>query len=145
VSEILSEGEQRAVSLAHDLPFMLDLLEQADKAGLQPKLQGIWRLGASVGRVDQKPPFAAMNFRQRVGELDQRVEQWDNQPSPRDADEAWHRVCDLYADMRTTWERAVEERLFRGVVQRFHREVKTLKLPTVVWSRANWFRRSRTG
>jgi hypothetical protein len=33
--------------------------------------------------------------------------------------------------MRTTWERAVEERLFQGVVQRFQREVKTLKLPAV--------------
>lgn len=180
VSEILSEGEQRALSLAfffaethlaedkggvivddpvssldderrsyiarrlaretknrqvivftHDLPFMLDLVEQAEKLDLEPKLQGIWRLGTSVGRVDQRPPFAALKFKERVGDLEQRVARWDNQTDPRDADEAWQRVCDLYADMRTTWERAVEERLFQGVVQRFQREVKTLKLPSV--------------
>jgi hypothetical protein len=180
VSEILSEGEQRARSLAfffaemrlaehtggvivddpvssldderrsyiarrlvgeaahrqvivftHDLPFMLELLEQADKVELEPKLQGVWRHGTSVGRVDKRPPFAAMKFKQRVGELDQRVARWDKQPEPSTADEAWHRVCDLYVDMRTTWERAVEERLFQGVVQRFQREVKTLKLPAV--------------
>jgi energy-coupling factor transporter ATP-binding protein EcfA2 len=180
VSDILSEGEQRAVSLAfffaetrlaehlggvivddpvssldderrayiarrlteeaskrqvivltHDLPFLLDLLEQAENAELEPKLQGIWRLGSSVGRIDQKPPFTTMRFKERVGDLGQRVEQWDAQPEPRDADDAWHRVCSFYADMRATWERAVEERLFRGVVQRFQREVKTLKLPTV--------------
>jgi len=180
VSEILSEGEQRALSLAfffaemrlaehtggvivddpvssldderrsyiarrlvgeaahrqvivftHDLPFMLELLEQADRVELEPKLQGVWRHGTSVGRVDKRPPFAAMKFKQRVGELDQRVARWDKEPEPSTADEAWHRVCDLYVDMRTTWERAVEERLFQGVVQRFQREVKTLKLPAV--------------
>jgi hypothetical protein len=123
--------ERQVIVFTHDLPFMLDLVEQAEKAELEPKLQGIWRLGTSVGRVDQKPPFAATKFRECVGELDQRVAQWDNQTDPRDADEAWHRVCDFYADMRTTWERAVEERLFQGVVQRFQREVKTLKLPNV--------------
>lgn len=180
VSEILSEGEQRAVALAfffaeiglaehsggvvvddpvssldderrayiaqrlvieatqrqvvvftHDLPFMLDLLEQAENASLEPQLQGMWRLGMSVGRVDEAPPFAAMKFKQRVTALENRVQHWDEQPDPRDADEAWRRVCDFYADMRTTWERAVEERLFKGVVQRFQREVKTLKLPAV--------------
>lgn len=180
VSEILSEGEQRAVALAfffaetglaehtggivvddpvssldderrayiarrlvseamrrqvivftHDLPFMLDLLEQAEKASLEPQLQGIWRHGGSVGRIDESPPFATLKFKQRVGALEDRVQHWEEQPEPRDADEAWHRVCDFYADMRTTWERGVEERLFNGVVQRFQREVKTLKLRSV--------------
>jgi len=34
--------------------------------------------------------------------------------------------------MRSTWERGVEERLFRGVVTRFQREVKTQSLAQVV-------------
>ena len=37
-----------------------------------------------------------------------------------------------YGDLRTSWERAVEERLFRGVVQRFQRAVKTQSLKEVV-------------
>lgn len=183
VSEILSEGEQRALSLAfffaeietageaygivvddpvsslddqrrsyiaarlteeaarrqvivftHDLPFMLDLVDHAERLGIEPTLRGIWRQGLSVGRVDDRPPFQALRFRDRVAALTARVEQWDNQSAPRDADEAWHRVCDFYADARNTWERGVEERLFRGVVQRFQREVKTLKLRDVVVS-----------
>ena len=180
VSEILSEGEQRALSLAfffaeigtaehaggivvddpvssldderrayiarrlaaeasrrqvvvftHDLPFMLDLIEQAEQAGLEPLVQGVWRQGNAIGRVDSRPPFSALKLRQRVAVLTERVSKWDSEPQPRDADEAWRRVCDFYADMRTAWERAVEERLFRGVVQRFQRDVKTLKLRDV--------------
>lgn len=134
IAERLVEEAQRrqVIVLTHDLPFMLDLIEQAENADLQPTVQGVWRLGSEVGRVDDHPPFKAMKLRQRVGVLDQRVAQWDNQPPPADFDEAWRRVSGFYSDLRVTWERAVEERLFRGVVQRFQREVKTLALDSVV-------------
>jgi hypothetical protein len=59
-----------------------------------------------------------MNFRERVGVLTDEVQNWDNQPAPRDYDGAWRDVADFYARLRTTWERGVEERLFNGVVQR---------------------------
>lgn len=179
VSEVLSEGEQRALALAfflaevgcaehdggvvlddpvssldderksyiarrlievgrsrqvvvftHDLPFMLDLAEQAAAADLPSAVKGMWRHGDVVGLVDESPPFMAMKLRQRVGRLRQRVQEW-NSRAPRDEEEAWRRVCDFYAQMRVAWERAVEERLFNGVVQRFQREVKTQSLHDV--------------
>ena len=130
---LVEEAQRRQVIvLTHDLPFMLDLIEQAEKVDIEPTVQGVWRLGSEVGRVDDHPPFKAMKLRQRVGVLDQRLAQWDNQPPPADFDDAWRRVCGFYADLRVTWERAVEERLFRGVVQSFQREVKTLALDDVV-------------
>jgi hypothetical protein len=114
---LVEEAQRRQVIVfTHDLPFMLDLTEQAENAGIEPKVQGVWRLGNEVGRVDDHPPFKAMKLRQRVGVPDQRVAQWDNQPAPADFDEAWRRVSGFYADLRVTWERAVEERLFRGIV-----------------------------
>jgi len=129
---LAQEAHQRQVIVfTHDLPFMLDLIDQyGDERTLS--VQGVWRLGEEVGRVDDHPPFKAMKFRARVGALSQQVEQWDSQSPPADFDEAWRRVCDFYARMRITWERAVEERLFRGVVQRFQRDVKTLALDDVV-------------
>ena len=130
---LVEEAQNRqVVVLTHDLPFMLDLLDQAEKAGLEPMVEGVWRLGAEVGRVDEHPPFKAMKFKQRIAALNERVEHWNVQPPPANFDEAWRRVSGFYSDLRTTWERAVEERLFRGVVQRFQREVKTLALKDVV-------------
>ena len=130
---LVAETQHRQVVVfTHDLPFMLDLLDRAEDAGLEPLVRGVWRLGAEVGRVDDHPPFKAMKLRQRIGVLDQEVAQWDNQEAPHDFDEAWRRVCDFYARLRITWERAVEERLFKGVVTRFQREVKTLALDDVV-------------
>lgn len=180
VSEILSEGEQRALSLAfflaevgtaehdggiilddpvsslddqrrayiarrlveeaqnrqvvvftHDMSFVADLGDQAKKRDVPVENQWVWRDGDAPGRVDSEPPFNAKNVRTRVGALAQRIQNWDNQPPPGNQDDALRRVTDLYRDMRTTWERGVEERLFRGVVQRFQREVKTMSLARV--------------
>jgi ABC-type transport system involved in cytochrome c biogenesis ATPase subunit len=128
---VAEAGHRQVVVLTHDLPFMLDLLDQADKVGLEPMVEGVWRLGSEVGRVDDHPPFKAMKLKARVGVLTEEVAQWDNQPTAADFDEEWRRVSGFYSRMRTTWERAVEERLFRGVVQRFQREVKTLALKDV--------------
>jgi recombinational DNA repair ATPase RecF len=125
-------GRRQVIVLTHDLAFLLDLSDHAEAIGASPMLQGMWRFGDEVGRVDDRPPFTAMKLRARIGVLDQEVAQWDNQPPPRNFDEAWRRVCDSYDQMRKTWERAIEERLFRGVVQRLQREVKTLALKDVV-------------
>ena len=122
---------RQVIVFTHDLPFMLDLMDQVGEE--RPlSIQAVWRLGGEIGRVDDHPPFKAMKLRGRVGALEQQVAQWDSQPPPGDFDESWRRICDFYARMRIAWERAVEERLFRGVVQRFQREVKTLALDDVV-------------
>jgi AAA domain-containing protein len=53
---LVGEAQRRQVIvLTHDLPFMLDLIEQAENAGIEPKVQGVWRLGHEVGRVDDHP------------------------------------------------------------------------------------------
>lgn len=180
VSEILSEGEQRALSLAfflaevataehdggillddpvssldderrayiagrlveealqrqvivftHDMHLVVDLGDQAKKRDVSVEHQWVWREGNEAGRVDAEPPFTAKNFKARVGALSLRIQEWDNQEPAANQDEALRRARDFYRDMRATWERGVEERLFRGVVQRFQREVKTTSLARV--------------
>jgi hypothetical protein len=119
------------IVFTHDLPFLLDITDQAEANAIVPSVQGVWRMGNEVGRVDDHPPFTTLKLRPRVGVLDQVVAEWDKQEPPADFDEAWHRVCNFYEQARKTWERAVEERLLRGVVQRFQRQVKTLALEDV--------------
>lgn len=98
---LIEEGRTRQVVVfTHDLPFMLDLAEQAAAAELPTAVRGMWRHGDLVGLVDENPPFTAMKLRQRVGRLKQRVQEWNTGSDPRDEDEAWRRVCDFYAQMR---------------------------------------------
>ena len=130
---LIAEAQRRQVVVfTHDLPFLLDLEQQAKEAGLEPLVQHMWRLGEEVGRIDDHPPFKAMKLAARLAALTKEVEGWNKQDPPRDLDEAWRRICDFYARLRIAWERSVEESLFKGVVQRFQREVKTLALDEVV-------------
>jgi len=130
---LMAEARRRQVIVfTHDLPFVADLQSQAESDGVELTVRGMWRLGNDVGRVDEDPPFKTMKLRQRVGLLKKRAQEWDSQPPPTGYDEAWHRVTQFYSDLRTSWERAIEERLFRGVVQRFQRAVKTQSLKEVV-------------
>jgi hypothetical protein len=119
---------RQVVVFTHDLPFLADLQGQAEDASVPIEVRGIWRLRDDVGQVDQDPPFKAMNLKKRIGVLQQRVQNWDWAPTPQTQDEARHRVNQFYADVRISWERAIEERLFQGVVQRMQRGVKTLSL-----------------
>lgn len=130
---LAAEAEDRQVIVfTHDLPFLAELEECASGAGVSLEVRGMWRLGQEVGRVDQQPPFRTLKLKQRIGVLKERVAQWDSPPAPASQDEAWQRVEAFYKDLRTSWERAVEERLFQGVVERMQRDVKTLKLKHVV-------------
>ena len=72
-----------------------------------------------------------MNLRERVRKLEEELIQANDAPPPTDYEEAWRRANGFYQRLRTSWERAVEERLFAGVVERFERDVKTLQLKDV--------------
>jgi hypothetical protein len=132
-NRLVAEAEHRQVVVfTHDLAFITDLQSRAKKRGVDVSTCGVWRLNDQVGRVDPDPPFKALPLKGRVGKLKERAAQWDSQPPPADQDEQWGRVTRFYRDLRTSWERAVEERLFKGVVQRYQQGVETQKLETVV-------------
>ena len=128
---LVAEAQKRQVIVfTHDLPFLFALRSQAKIDDVPLHFQHIWRLGQTVGRVDSNLPFKTMKLRERIGKLEQELLAVKNAP-PKDHETAWHQVNGFYYRLRTSWERAVEECLFAGVVERFERDVKTLKLKDV--------------
>lgn len=128
---LVQEAARRQVIVfTHDLPFVYELRSRAKDAGLVVHVQHVWRLGDAVGRVDAHLPFKVMNLNQRIEKLAAEVVELRKTP-PATADDAWRQVDGFYKRVRTTWERAVEERLFAGVVERFERDVKTKSLKDV--------------
>jgi energy-coupling factor transporter ATP-binding protein EcfA2 len=129
---LVSETARRQVIVfTHDLPFVFELRSAAKTAGVPVHVQHVWRHGAEVGRVDGQPPFSTMNLRQRVHHLTAEVQELRKGPSPATEDEAWKQAIGFYTRLRKSWERAVEERLFAGVVERFERNVRTQSLKDV--------------
>jgi recombinational DNA repair ATPase RecF len=128
---VAEAGRRQVVVFTHDLPFLADLQSRAKVSEVDVSTCGVWRFGDEVGRVDSDIPFKALPLSKRIGKLKDRVARWDSQSPPADQDEAWRRVTQFYRDLRTSWERAVEERLFKGVVQRHQRGVQTQQLRKV--------------
>jgi ABC-type transport system involved in cytochrome c biogenesis ATPase subunit len=128
----LESRRRQVIVFTHDLPFMLDLQDRAKALTVDLAMHALWRAGDAVGRVDSEPPFETLRLRERVGRLKSEVQNWPKEEEFASYDARWNAVCDVYRRMRMSWERAVEERLFKGVVQRFAREVHTLQLRGLV-------------
>jgi hypothetical protein len=129
---VIEESTKRQVIIfTHDLPFLVDLLNGAKANGVAASTCGMWRWGDEVGRVDLEIPFKALPLKKRVAQLRERAARWDKEQQPANQDEAWKRVTQFYRDLRASWERAVEERLFKGAVQRMQRDVMTKQLKNI--------------
>ena len=129
---IVDESQRRQVVVfTHDLPFIADLEECTKALSLDITTCTLWRHQNSVGRFEPEMPFSALSLKKRLGQLKVRAAQWNAEPQPASEDEAWRKTQQFYRDLRSSWERAVEERLFKGVVKRLQRDVQTQKLGAV--------------
>lgn len=82
------------------------------------------RLWAGISR---RPAWIAKKVRERVSALEAQLKAIPDGLAP-DGDELRMYAKQLYTDLRETWERAVEEVVLGGVVERFGSDVKTQSL-----------------
>lgn len=123
---------RQVIVLTHDLYFLNVLMHEARKIGPEPVALTLRRSPQGYGVADCTLPFEGASTRDRVGQL--RQMQVECTRFHKNDDEVNYRraVRDLYSHLRMSWERAVEELLFNGVVLRFRKGVETNRLKKVV-------------
>ena len=84
-----------------------------------------------AGHVEQGLPWNGLPTRKRIGELKQAWQRADKLYREKGAKEYDPVATRLYADLRRTWERAVEEVLLNDVVQRFRQSIETNRLKKI--------------
>lgn len=122
--------ERQVIVLTHDIVFLLDLQFYADSESVGHVSVSMRKNGDKVGLIKPELPWIALDVKKKVGYLKNEL------PSLKkiedgDQDEYRNRVKLWYMLLREAWERAVEERLFKGVVQRFNKSIQTQRLDTV--------------
>jgi energy-coupling factor transporter ATP-binding protein EcfA2 len=182
VSQILSEGEQRAISLAdfltevqlnpnnrgvifddpvtsldhqrraiiakrlvdlsalkqviiftHDISFFSKLTSYADKnADLVVTKTTIRKSGDVVGIIKPDLPWVAQKVRDRIGFLRNTLVSIKKVEKEGDVELYNMQIKGWYGMLREAWERSVEERLFKGAIERFSGEIHTKPLAKVV-------------
>jgi hypothetical protein len=124
---------RQIIVFTHDLIFVNDLKDSAD--GKMPvKLISLSRGPSGAGIVTLELPWIAASVRDRVDKLEKEARA--AKPLYDNHDDAGYRdaVHRIYSNLRRTWERAIEDVAFSGVILR-HRDyvnTKNLRRATVL-------------
>lgn len=129
VQESLS---RQVIVFTHEIVFLHQLLEAADRTDASVRCQWLSRQPGATGVVQNELPWGTLSTSKRLGVLKNELQ----------AAEKVHRLeghqaydplaIGIYAKLRQTWERAVEEVLLNDVVVRFRRGVETQRLKKLV-------------
>lgn len=181
VSDVLSEGEQRAISLAdfltevqlnpmnrgvifddpvtsldherreliakrlveiakdrqvviftHDISFFVKLTSIADKSdNLTVTKTTVRRIGNDVGIIRPDLPWIAQKLKERIAYLRNALVKLKTLEKEGREDDYNIQIKGWYGLLREAWERSIEERLFKGAIERFSGEIHTKPLQKV--------------
>ncbi len=124
---------RQVIIFTHNLVFFNEVVSEAARAGeVAPIIKSVVAKtlaeGFGVIRENSEPWVADLNA--RIGSLQKRAKDL-KAVADFDTDEYRRQAKDFYSDLRESWERAVEEVVFRKTVQRFVPDVMTQRLKEV--------------
>jgi energy-coupling factor transporter ATP-binding protein EcfA2 len=127
VAQRLSQEAVRrqVVIFTHDLVFLHDLEQAATDWNVAITIRRL-RIQASVAGVPEDgPPWQSQKVSARIGFLQDTLSKARGAYNAADLDQYELLARDWYGRLRETWERAVEDVLFGGVVNRYRHDVQT--------------------
>lgn len=122
---VLESQSRQLVVFTHDIVFLLALTEKADKLGVSLKHQYLRRDRTVAGLSSQRLPWPAMKVKDRIGHLKDLWQAADKLDRKGEQQEYERHAAYIYGLLREAWERAVEEVLLNGVVERYRNSVQT--------------------
>ena len=123
---------RQIIVFTHDISFFIRLKLLAEKDNVAHDYTSIRKAGGTPGFISPDLPWIVQPIKQRIGTLKDRLVRLKKTEQAATEDEYYFAAKGWYILLREAWERAVEERLFKGVIQRFSIGVQTLKLKNVV-------------
>lgn len=129
---LVEAGRNRQVIVfTHELVFLHALLQEAERVGVPTEPRTLSRDRDYAGRVADGLPFNGLSTKKRIGVLRDRWVRAEKAFRTLGQDEYDPQATRLYADLRRTWERAIEEVLLNQVVLRFRPGVETQRLKKI--------------
>jgi DNA repair ATPase RecN len=126
---LVEESKRRQVIVfTHDVVFLLALKQFAAQSGIQALDQHVRRQSKGAGVCAEELPWVAMPVKGKIGYLKNRWQAADKLSRDGHQDAYEQEAKYLYGLLREAWERALEEVLLGGVVERYRPSVQTQKL-----------------
>ena len=123
---VAESADRQVIVFTHDLVFLNDLLDGAEKQGLLSEVRQLQTRRKTVGNVEDGLPWDASRVKERLDTLEKKARAArrlhdDHKDEPHKA-----AIEDIYSRLRATIEKVVEEQFFCRVVVR-HRDYINLK------------------
>lgn len=124
--------ERQIIVFTHDIAFFIRLKIFAETGDVNHDYTTIRNAGGTPGIISPDLPWIVQPIKKRIGTLKDRLVKLKKVEKEASEDEYFFAAKGWYILLREAWERAVEERLFKGVVERFSIGIQTLRLKQVV-------------
>lgn len=126
---LVEESRRRQVIVfTHDVVFLLALKQYAEESNIVPLDQHVRRQSKGAGVCADELPWVAMPVRGKIGHLKKCYQAAEKLSRDGNQDAYEHEAKYLYGMLREAWERALEEVLLGGVVERYRPSVQTQRL-----------------
>lgn len=123
--------KRQVIVFTHDIYFLHVLEEMAKASSTSLQTSYIRRTSQGYGVHSHELPFDILKTSSRIGQLKQMLIEIRRAHKAGDDEEQRTLTSKLYHRLRLAWERAVEEVLLNGVINRFGPNVSTLALKSV--------------
>ena len=125
-------AQKQVIVFTHDLSFLIRLKVDAENnSSVDLALTSIRRSSQTSGIIFPEIPWIAQNIKSRIGTLKDKLVRVKKTEKERPEDEYIDAAKSWYLLLREAWERAIEERLFKGVVERFGFGIQSQRLKKV--------------
>lgn len=129
---LIQEAKKRQVIIfTHDIVFLHTLQKYAKLEDVATSHCSIRRNGGRAGIAKPDMPWITLSTSKRIKYLRNELPKLKKQENQLDPDIYFPHVKTWYMLLRESWERAVEELLLNGVIERFDSSVQTQRLSKI--------------
>jgi hypothetical protein len=126
---VAQTSERQVIVFTHDITFLLALLHYAELGNVDCKKLTIRKLGHDTGIADGRMPWLSENCKARKGILTDQLQKIGAMIRKGAHEVDIEKEIKSWSEaLRESWERAVEERLMKGTIERFRPSVETSRL-----------------
>lgn len=129
---LVQESKARQVIVfTHDVVFLLSLRQYADELGVELLDQHVRHQSKGAGVCAEELPWVALPVKKKIGYLNNHWQAADKLSRDGHQDAYEKEAKYLYGLLREAWERALEEVLLGGVVERYRPGVQTQQIAQI--------------
>lgn len=123
--------KRQVIVFTHELVFLAALLQEAERLDVPAETRTLTRDREYAGHVAAGLPWHGLSTKRRIGLLRDRWVKAEKVYRTSGQDDYDPLATSIYADLRRTWERSIEEVLLNQVILRFRPGIETNRLKKI--------------